>query len=361
MGIQRVALVVSICLSVALFACGKDDKDKADDKADKADDKKPDDKKPDDKKVVDKKADDKKPDDKKPDDKKPDEPAASAEATQCQGILDKAWTAIQPTIAKVDVDPSKLEKGYKSNKQFVERCAKLPADKRDCMEKSDNPVLAIHTCEVNAKGAKPNEKLWAPSVSPRFELPKLTDDESKAQLAAVVGTWVSDWKSFGQVTTWKIAADGAVKETKVRKGETEKADLGVSFHSKLRVKVQTTKTSSQTYAFLMVDKKTFLASSNQAYDAFPVTDKDKFVIWTRSEWLFNDGGKCSVISDRGEEMKATCKWSKQGKTPVITFEYSEPGRFKRDGSPIASERIYHYMADHMVDHRMVSMALFKKK
>jgi hypothetical protein len=359
----RTALIACLATMV-MFACSKGEDDKGGEASNTAatteGETKPDEAKPDEAKP-----DEAKPDEAKPDEAKPDEAEGGAEQAQCQKILEKSWDAVLPVLARVGAEPAQLEKNYKADKTFIERCVQRDATVRDCLEKSENPIAGIHECGANPPNATVAEKLWAPSISPRQKREEAPPEKQAELLASVVGTWTSDWKSFKQKTTWKIAASGAVDETKVREGKSENKTLEFAFPNEREVKVQTTPTSSQWYSFLRVDNKTFLASSNGAYSAFAVEDKDKFLVWTKFDWLSKDGDTCMIIESRGLEVEAKCEWKKEksalGKNPVLRVKYQAPGRNRPDGQPLESELTYHYVAGHLIDHRMIDVGTFKKK
>ncbi len=283
-------------------------------------------------------------------------------AAQCQRILDKAWTAIGPTLTEVGVEAASIEQRYRHDEVFLNRCVFIAADLRTCLEGSANPIAGLRTCEVNDGKFEADQHLWAPLITAagRVQAPELDPADAARRLSALVGTWVNDWKSFGQVTTWKVSADGTVAVTRVRKDETEQATYTVRFERDGELRVQTTPSSSQTYAFWQKDARTFLASNNLAYNQDPVTDPRRFRVELHQEWLLVDGDTCRVISSRAEVSPATCTWSKGtlGKRLKVVFD---AGRTMHDGRPLQDTRELELVGDRLVDLRMIDMGTFRKK
>jgi len=297
---------------------------------------------------------------------KPAEPAqppaekANPAAEQCQRILAKSWQAVQPTMQMVGADPAAVEKYYTSDQNYVERCAKLTDDQRACMEKSDNPIMGMHECKVN-EGKEMNERVWSPTIRPSTRAPELPAGEGDKLLASVVGTWVSDWKSYGQKTTWVIGKDGKLEQTTVRNGETKKDDYSISFERVGQISVRTTPTSTQQYNFYRADPRTFYSSNNLSYGIYPIEKEDHFVIEDSGGWLVVDAGKCTAVSERGDTADATCKWDKYEGKRAFLVEYQVPGMTRPDGQPMVDKDTYVKVGDALLDYRLVDIGKFTKK
>ncbi|MBI4952666.1 MAG: hypothetical protein HY908_11580 [Myxococcales bacterium] len=282
--------------------------------------------------------------------------ATAAGDGPCPAILGKAWKAAQPVLAMVGADPAAVEKSYLAGGSFLERCGKLGETERACLEKSDNPLEGIATCKVN-DGKAPAESLWLPSVWVDPKPEALSEDDQKQALAALVGTWVSDWKSYKQKTTWKIAADGEVAVETEREGKTDKKTYKIKLAERGVMAVGTTATSSQTYSFLQLDPKTFYSSNNLAYGFFKVGGEKKYTVAVHRAWLMVDGASCKVVNEYAQVADAKC----ETKGASFTVTHAPPGRTRPDGKPASEEWSYERVGDYLIDQRLIDIGTFKKQ
>ncbi|HUH02024.1 MAG TPA: hypothetical protein VML75_08500, partial [Kofleriaceae bacterium] len=225
---------------------------------------------------------------------------------------------------------------------------------------SANPVMAIHECKVN-EGKELNQQLWAPSIGRSTRPPALDPAEGQKTLDSLVGTWVSDWKSYGQVTTWVIAEDGTLTLTTVRDGKTETKALQITLEHEGRIKVQTTPTSTQDYSYFRAGPRLLYSANNLAYGIHRLADQKRFTLTIGSSWLVVEPGSCTAITERAETSAATCTWGKKDGVRTFTSDYEIPGRTRPDGKPMTQQNTYHLIAGSLLDERLVDIGTYKKK
>ncbi len=295
-------------------------------------------------------------------DVKPDDSAVAGIEAECQTLLDNSWKAVQPALALTKIDPSTVEKNYVKNKYFINNCVALKPDARACLTKSESPLTALADCNTN----ETVEKGKSIHLSTIFSMPikgeVIPEEEQAKRLAAVVGTWKNEFKSYGQVKTWKIGKAGEVTETSKRNGKDEEPrEYTIQFEYPAHVKLSSGPSSAQYYGYLQVDAKTMFVNSNLSYGAYPAEDDHDFILLNRSERIVFKDDKCNAVTDEGVILDATCTWGKAGKVRTFNVEYQLPGRKKRDGSVLPTTYTYHYIAKHLVDDRQVGIAKFVKK
>jgi hypothetical protein len=277
-------------------------------------------------------------------------------AALCGTVLANSWKALQPALAMVGADAAQSEEAYTTNKYFIKKCSGLTATQVDCLSKSENPLVGIDECKIN-EGAKGSDKLRLPTFrKSRSNPPDLPEEQQAKLLKSVVGTWVSEFKSYNQKTTWKISKTGDVKVTLERSGKKQEKDLKIQFDREKQVRVQTSPTSSQWYSYLPVNKRTMLLCNNLAYGAHPISDEKDFVLATTGEHIAFKGEVCKVLTDSGHFVDATCAWEqKSKKKKSFTVSYDVPDRKS------STELTYDLIAGHLVDRRQVDTSTFVKK
>ncbi len=300
----------------------------------------------------------------------PAPPKADPKAVeQCQRILGKTWLAAKAVLVKLQTkNVDEVKPTYERwGKSFVKNCATLAADKRDCVEKSSNAANGLNECNVNA-GRRKN-KIWAVDTRraiTQFKPAKLDPAVAKKQLADLAGTWVNDWKQLKQVTTWIIAADGAltIKQVSPKAKKDQPTDDGIKGKvwfeqaGRLHVKKGTT---TQPYVYLRTDKNTFYVANNLIYGAFPIPNRNKFLLKAGWDFVSHDKGKCEVFSARGEVAKATCKFTRDKGKPVFKVEYQYPGKMSFRGTPIVVKRTFLVVGKHLLHESLVSIGKFVRK
>lgn len=240
------------------------------------------------------------------------EPAApSPNLKRCQELISKAWKAVQPGLVKLQatIDEA-FEKAFTSHTYFLEPCAALAADKLECLEKADNPIDGIATCDLNAGATTAMTIYKNDSKIGLFPRKKLEAAEAETTIASLEGTWVNEWAAIKERTTWTIAKDGTVTKAEVLKDGQPKDKamipdkLHVEEEGRLKIHWKNSSTT-QTFSFVKIGNE-FYANGNTLYDAYEVPDQKKFVV--RSNWTFLvfDGGKCEAIDTSGLVAPATC-------------------------------------------------------
>lgn len=286
-------------------------------------------------------------------------PADPVAVAQCQRIIDKSRLAIAATLAKHEIKIPDFEKNYAERSQFGELCSKLDEPKRTCLEAAAQPMAAIGSCNVNV-GAAPDVIVQAPYVSYDAPVAPLADGEGAKLLAGLVGTWRHEFA--GVVSTWAIAADGKVNINEVaRDGTAKTLEYALSFDAAGQVKVRTTPSSTQTYAYFRLDNKTVLLGNNLAYRINPVANLKKFTLKTQSEWIVVDGNACEVITDRGLTTPGTCAWGKAGAVKTFKASWDSGRTMQSTGKAITETIDYQLLAGHVVDQRLVNIGTFKKQ
>lgn len=291
-------------------------------------------------------------------------PAAdSPAAKQCQRIMEKTWQATKSVLVELGrTDADSLKARYmERGKQFATLCVTLSKAKRDCVEKADNAANAMFSCKVNAGRKK---KLWAVSMGREvklFEPKPLSPAEAKQRLASVVGTWTSTWKSLGLTTRWIIGPDGKGTMKRTRRGKTEKPQpVAVAFKQTGRIHI-TKGSTTQPYVYFRGNKNTFYVSSNLIYGAYPIPNRNKFIVPAGWDFVIYNRGKCKVVSGRGAVAKATCRFGRDKGKPVFKVEYQYPGKLGFTGKPVVSKRTYHVVGKHLLHESLVSIGTYRRK
>ncbi len=277
-------------------------------------------------------------------------------AARCQAVLENSWKALEPALAMIGSDAAQPKDAYVSNNYFIKKCSGLTAAQLDCLAKSENPLVGIADCKIN-EGAKSSDKLRLPSYrKSRPKPPDLPPEEQAKLLKSMVGTWVNEFKSYNQKTTWKISKAGDVKSSVERSGKTIEKEFKIQFDREKQIKVQTSPTSSQWYSYLPVNKKTVFMCNNLAYGAHPISDEADFVLATTSEHIVLKGEVCKVLTDSGHFVDAKCVWEDKGKKKKgFTVSYDVPDR------KATTELSYDLIAGHLVDRRQVDTSKFVKR
>lgn len=283
----------------------------------------------------------------------PSEEAAAEETSgadkACQEILDGMWKVAAKVLTELGVEnvEGSADRYKKQGGNFLKRCVEnLTDEQRDCLRNSQDPLFAMVECGVSA--IPPAKRPHPPSITgfvPGPERPSMSEEEGKAILATLAGTWNSAQTHGGKPKQWIIAADGALKE--VRKGA-EDREYRLEFNQKTRATVHTTATSRQTYAFLLDGKRRFYVSSNLVYDAIPIADVSKFVLEYNRNLIMRDGDTCRVYSSNGVKGEIECELSKKSFTATFTL----PDSLDRQGNPIQNKLSYSIVDGHFVDGRM---------
>jgi hypothetical protein len=293
------------------------------------------------------------------------EPAESPVDAQCNRILDKCFVAIQPAMKLLGIsEPSTIEAEYKkSAKNFLARCAKLDEQKRDCLEKAENPVSAIDSCEVNS-GKKAAEKLLAPSLErfvKLFDSAPLPSGQNSKILAGLRGTWVCNWKEAKTHLIWTIKKNGEVAERRrAPNGKISQKHFKISFVSENRMKVHWSEQSVQYFTFLRAGRRVFFAGGNLAYDFFPIKSNKSFVVRDSGDYIFFDAGECKVANVRGLLIDGKCSFTRKRGQKVFKVNWHYPGQVFLDGKPREQERTYFLVGKNLVDERLFRSSRFRK-
>jgi hypothetical protein len=359
---QKTGIIFALIAGLMIFGC--DDKKKAEKPKDTTKAEKP---KAD-------KAKAEKPKAEKPKAEKPKavEPKAEApkapgpEVAQCEKILNKSWTAIQPALKLLKIaDPASLEEGYKkSAKTYLERCQLLPKELRDCLEAAENPVSAIDTCKVN-DGKKSNEKLYAPDLGRHiklFETKPLDEKQGKKILAGLKGRWVNNWKEAKIHSTWTIKKTGEIaQKNKGPSGKVEQKNFKISFVETDRMKVHWTETSTQSYIFLKAGRKMFFASGNLVYNFFPMKNPKSFIVRDSGDYIVFNKGKCKVVNETGRMTDGKCKFLKVKGKRAFKATWQYPGQVFLNGKPRMLERVYYIIGKNLVHESLYVSGKYLKK
>ncbi len=286
--------------------------------------------------------------------------AESGNTKRCKDLLVKSWKAAQPGFAKLQVSvDAALEKLYTENEYYVKACAALAADKLDCLDKAENPITGIDTCKVNEGAAT---SLGLVGVQDRIGVDArkpLSKEDGDKVLASIEGTWVNDWASLKEQTTWTIGKAGAVTAATVLKDGKPKDKpslpdlLTADQEARLKVHWKDSNTT-QTLSFFKTGNE-FYASTNSLYDAYQVSDQKKFVVRYDWTYLAFDGGKCEAINASGVIAPATCSFATDKGTKVFRAEW----QFPTDKGPRKSEHVL--VGNYFVHKSMYEIARFKKK
>ena len=255
----------------------------------------------------------------------------------------------------------------KRHKYYLKACEVLAQEKLDCLEKSEHPVSGIDFCKVN-EGVKSRQKLRAVDVKnyvKAFDPQPLPEGEGARILAAVQGTWVSEWKSGSgtllYTTTRTIGADGKMEQvTKTESnGKEEKDELAISFGLVDRATILRGTTKQQSVFVLKGD--TFYESSNLVYGAFAVPDKGEFAFKIQDEWIFYKQGTCEFVTAYGLVIPGECQLVEEEGKEVFTAKYTIPGKIRRNGKPDERTFKYQYVDGYLMHESLLTSGTFKKQ
>jgi hypothetical protein len=289
----------------------------------------------------------------------------AAKMERCKKILVKSWEAIQPALKKLKVDDLQLaEKEYLESKAFLDQCVNLGKQHLKCLEESENPVSGINICEINDR-RKPAEKLVAPLLRDHiglFSNNKLKKKAARKMLAGLKGKWVNNWRRLKQKTSWRVDKKGRVTElTRHGKSRPQKKNFSVSFESSGKLKIKWSKSSSQDWVFFRQNKKTFYASGNQFYGAYPIKNRRSFVVQNSHEYIFFRRGKCEVVSDNGLMTEAPCQFFKKGKKKLFKISYQFVAEKMPNGLPKVHSRTYQQVGNYLLQEGFVESGKFVRK
>lgn len=313
-----------------------------------------------------------------PDAAAPDATAGDATAApskdaiaQCEGILKKAWTAIQPALKKLEVpDPASLEQELTQtswdSKAFLEKCPLAPKSYRDCIAKADNPLELIRTCQWWQPEPKPEELPIPrpPGKSPLLPSAPITKAAGDKLLAQVVGTWEG---VPGYATeTWTIAKDGKVEITRMRDGKPEDKtaldSFSIGFVNADQMVVHYGGNDQTRSFFLAPDGKTFYSSGNLMWSVYPTGDGKTFVARQGFDWLFVTDGKCEVVTAQGSVVPATCAFADRDGGRFFDLDYQVPGQVKWGTTePEPTHVAYTVFGDRLLAPDLVRQQAFKRK
>lgn len=295
---------------------------------------------------------------------KPAEPSPGQ--AQCAKILDKAFLAIQPAMKMLAIgDPAAIEADYKKSAVvFRERCPRLSADKRACLEKDENPISAIDSCKVN-EGLKPSEKVWAPSLEKYiglFKTEALPDGQAKKILSGLRGKWVCNWKEAKTYLTWIIKKDGEVAETRRGPGgKVSQKHFKISFVNRDRMRVNCSERSAQEFTFFKASRRMFFAGDNLAYGFYPVRNRKSFVVRDSGDYIFFDNGNCKVVNVRGLLIDGKCSFKHKRGSRIFMASWHYPGQLFPDGKPRVQQRAFIMVGKNLVDERLYRSSRFVKR
>ncbi|MCA9563216.1 MAG: hypothetical protein KC561_06995, partial [Myxococcales bacterium] len=253
--------------------------------------------------------------------------------------------------------PENLETRYRNaGRNYVERCEEIPQEARDCLENSANPISGIDQCGVNTD-VPGSQRLYPIRISDmvtHWDPQPRPEGEGAQILSGLAGTWVDVWEAGGTTTTWVIAADGSVHESRQRRsGEVEESDIRIEFLTTDRVKVHHNESSRQDFFFVWDGQSdVFYTSSNLIYAAYPIESDDQFTVGFDSDFVIYANNSCTVVSDDGKVTTGECGWADRDGQRVFNVRYSFDGEMNRMGRPIVTEGTMFPYGGYLVDDRM---------
>ena len=258
-------------------------------------------------------------------------------AAQCKRILGKAWTAIGPGLAKLQIaadaslEKELTETSYDS-RSFLEACPAAPRAYRTCIEAAENPLHFIGPCRDRMAEPKPTELAIpkVPGTSPLLPPVALASGEASKLKAKLVGTW-QNTGPFG-VETWTIDKSGKVVVTKMRDGKAETPshptfDLTFEHQGQLTVHFPGSNTQGRSL-FVAEDGKTLYTSGNLMWSVYPMGDGKTFVVKSGFDWVFASGGACEVVTFYGSVVPATCAFADRDGGKFFDVSYQIPGKVR---------------------------------
>lgn len=288
-----------------------------------------------------------------------DEVSADAKA-----LGSKMWEETKSSLLLLGVADSDSfkDKYIKSLDRVLKRVDALPQEKKNAILKADKPLQAIFKLNIN-KDLKGSQRIFPPSIesyTKLFDHPNLSTEEAANLIKSITGTWNNEWKSAKETRNWVVDANGKVVANGTRRGKAEEqTELTLNFRQKNRVSVKKG-SSSQTYVFFQHGGK-FYVSSNILYDAFPFSDRNKFVAKNKRDFVVYDNGKCSVITESGALAPAQCAYEKDEGADVFKVSYKFDGEVNHLDKPKSNEFKFYVLGDHMASEALVESGTFTKK
>ena len=258
--------------------------------------------------------------------------AESAEAHPCQPHADRMKAATSAVLEELSVELEDFDGWFENQtRSFLNACQEnLTDEQRDCLLNADDIMAMAGICGVpdmtpNQRPRVPDlHRVWRPAS-------ELSEEESAAQLARMVGTWHNAWESANEETTWTIAEDGSMEHVFTRRGNTEESERQVSFLQEHLVSIDNLQGSVQRHSFAQVSDDLFYSSGNLLYSAHPMPSRDSFQIVTSHFAILYDEGDCDVLSASGARGEISCEFTQDGGAELFSATYTVPTSLDRNG------------------------------
>jgi hypothetical protein len=231
---------------------------------------------------------------------------------RCRAILQHAFTATAPALAKLGVTEQldDIATTYVTSIEADEAilsCAKLTAAQRACLAAAPDVLAAAQTCAPDPDGFR-GSKLKLPPLFSFFGPQPLETKlhpriDGKATVAKLAGTWVR--KTDFRTETWVIDGSGNVAITKRDNNADPKTERGTIAANRAGELELTEDDIVKTIWFFMPGADQFYEGNTG--DLTPTTSPDRFIVPLAEGYMVREPGACWVVTREGALVTATCK------------------------------------------------------
>jgi hypothetical protein len=235
-------------------------------------------------------------------------------AVECQRILERSWTAIQPALSRLRIAPGALERDYLGplGSGFVESCSALRPAERRCLARAKSPPRALETCAIN-RGRSRADRIELPSLAAHVTLmdpPLLTSSDADRLLASLAGGWVNIGPDGKANATWTFLP-GARLRVREHKGQGESEEtFRISLPARHRMTLDRAGHKKQDIA-LFASRNALYVSRGLNYDVVPLVDRTHLTLRHDTSYVFFGPEGCEVVNDNGAVLPAFCGFERR--------------------------------------------------
>jgi hypothetical protein len=254
--------------------------------------------------------------------------ASTPAALECERILERSWTAIQPALLRLRIEPSPLEKDYKGplGSSFVASCSSLRPGQRRCLARAKSPPLALETCGINRDRA-PADRVALPSLAAHVTLlepASIDTGEAERVLVSLIGDWINRGAD-GQINAiWSFNRDARLRIRERKAGGEAEQTFRVSFPARHRMALQRSEAGRQDVALFRSGDSLYV-SRGLSYGVMPLSDRARLTLRHETSYVFFRPEGCEVVADNGAVFPARCGYERRPDgAELFAVRYSIP-------------------------------------
>jgi hypothetical protein len=240
--------------------------------------------------------------------------AVLAPAVECQRILRRSWSAIQPALLRLRIPPQTLERDYLGSlgSAFVESCSSLDPAQRRCLARAQSPPLAIETCTMNRERSLA-DRVLLPSLAAHVTLtdpPPLARGEAERVIASLSGSWINVGTDGQTNATWSFGP-GLRLHIRERKAGTESEEtFRMSPRARQRLTLERRGGERQDIVIFR-SRDALYVSRGLSYDAVPLNDRSRITLRHEASYVFFDPDGCALVTESGALFPAACSFERR--------------------------------------------------